>query len=532
MIILFPGRHHLLTDFQFKYLFQLIQSGLSGLKDLNHQPYKSDNIDAIVFAVTSSNHSNTRRNPVPFYQRVIALTDFSSQLPVPCYIYGIDDVGAIDDFAEYTVKRIEHDSNGKLKLTPENTAVLCSTPVLQMYEKLGFQILPCELENKTDWKYRARLPWEWVEYASMQTFDIKQDTELIQNMHIASYKLWQRYHIFEKVKILFHDKMIGEDGDITSTRDYNTYVRQMDEIAELKFSETFPFIRSGRIGDIGCAVGSWIKLAAASPSLSESDFYGIEIARHLYYICNQRKENGDFHNAYVFFSQKNAVTGLVFNENSMNTIHTSSLTHEIESYGSREELLMFIKNRYKELISGGVWINRDVVGPPNKHETVYLWLSSDDGISINKPVNLSSQKNTESYLSSLSTFSRFIQFAQDFRKNEGYSVSYEIVKINEKNYIKARLLDVCEFLSKKDYTDNWESEMHETFCFFSFNDWLETAKNTGFTILPDSQEYLNEWIVENRYKGKAEIFTQNGTGELISLPFPSTHFILVLEKKV
>ena len=200
MIILFPGRHHLLTDFQFKYLFQIIQSGLSGLKDLNHQPYKSDNIDAIVFAVTSSNHSNTRRNPVPFYQRVIALTDFSSQLPVPCYIYGIDDVGAIDDFAEYTVKRIEHDSNGKLKLTPENTAVLCSTPVLQMYEKLGFQILPCELEDKTHWKYRTRLPWEWVEYASMQTFDIKHDSALIQNMHIASYKLWQRYHIFEKVK--------------------------------------------------------------------------------------------------------------------------------------------------------------------------------------------------------------------------------------------------------------------------------------------------------------------------------------------
>ena len=56
--------------------------------------------------------------------------------------------------------------------------------------------------------------------------------------------------------------MIGDDGDLTETRDYNSYVRQMDEIATLKYNETLPYIKKGRIGDIGCAVGSWIKLAS------------------------------------------------------------------------------------------------------------------------------------------------------------------------------------------------------------------------------------------------------------------------------
>ena len=58
----------------------------------------------------------------------------------------------------------------------------------------------------------------------------------------------------DKVQMLFRDKIISDDGDITTTRDYNTYVRQMDEIALLKYQETSPYIHPGRIGDIGCAV--------------------------------------------------------------------------------------------------------------------------------------------------------------------------------------------------------------------------------------------------------------------------------------
>ncbi len=182
-------------------------------------------------------------------------------------------------------------------------------------------------------------------------------------MHASSVELWERYRLANKVQLLFRDKMISDDGDITNTRDYNTYVRQMDTIAALKYEETSAYIQPGRIGDIGCAVGSWIRLACNDVRLRESDFYGIEVARHLFDICQQRKHNGEFSNPFVFFSQRNAVTGLVFDRASMNTIHTSSLTHEIESYGSRAELLQFIANRYEELVPGGVWVNRDVVGP-------------------------------------------------------------------------------------------------------------------------------------------------------------------------
>ena len=51
--LLLPGRYHLLTHFQAGYLRGLAEDGGS----------------TIVWPVTSANHGNTRRNPVPYHRR-------------------------------------------------------------------------------------------------------------------------------------------------------------------------------------------------------------------------------------------------------------------------------------------------------------------------------------------------------------------------------------------------------------------------------------------------------------------------------
>jgi hypothetical protein len=530
MYLLFPGRHQLLTNFQFTYLHELIYRGLGNAIDVDGKRIDShEKIEAIIFAVTSANHSNTRRNPLPFYLRALALQEFSRELPVPSYIYGVDDVGNMHGFASYTLKRVQHESEGRFALNPSNTIVLCSTPVLNLYEELGFRILPCELTDRKVWKHQSLLPWDIVEKVAAQDL-WSNDPEIISNIHPSSRELWEKYQLDKKVKLLFRDRMISDDGDITTTRDYNTYVRQMDEIAELKFDETAPYIRPGRVGDIGCAVGSWIKLACRDDRFRESDFYGIEVARHLFDICQQRKHNGEFTNPFVFFSQRNAVTGLAFDAHSMNTIHTSSLTHEIESYGSREELLQFIKNRFNELANGGVWINRDVVGPENKEQTILMKLATTDGRNTDYDKTHSTREALRYYLKGLSTYGRFLRFANDFRRKEGYHLTYTEVKIDRTNFIQLKLSDACEFMSRKDYLDNWESEMHETFCFWDFNEWKKNLEAAGFTISPESKAYTNTWIVENRLKGKAELFSyQNNV--LMPLDYPVSHMILLGEKK-
>ncbi|WP_079686496.1 class I SAM-dependent methyltransferase [Ohtaekwangia koreensis] len=529
MILLFPGRHQLLTNFQFQYIADLLSKG-EPTKDIDGNIVQTSGvIDALVFAVTSANHSNTRRNPLPFYLRALAIQEFADRFHIPAYIYGIDDVGNLGSFASYTIKRIRHESEGMFDLTPANTLVLCSTPVLEMYKTLGFTILPAELTDRTTWKHSTRLPWDIVETIAG---DDRWETnlEVHQYMHSSSFDVWKKYKLASKVQLLFKDRMISEDGDITGTRDYNTYVRQMDTIAELKYTETASYIRPGRIGDIGCAVGSWIKLACRDERLRESDFYGIEVARHLFDICQQRKHNGEFKNPFVFFSQRNAVTGLVFDKESMNTIHTSSLTHEIESYGSRQDLLAFIKNRFEELTHGGVWINRDVVGPENKYTRVLMHLAKNDGIHSDVDKTFSTREELAHHLNGLSTYGRFLRFAKDFRKHEGYTLEYRMRELEGKELVELSLSDACEFMSRKDYTDNWESEMHETFTFWSIEEWKGELEKAGFIVRPESQAYTNAWIVDNRLVGKAELFEEE-SGALKRLPYPVTNMIVIAEKQ-
>ena len=528
MHLLFPGRHQLLTNFQYQYLHDLVSSPKKCC-GLNGNPLPENlKIDALIFAVTSANHSNTRRNPLAFYLRALAIQEFALELPVPSYIYGVDDVGNLDNFASYTLKRIKHESEGLFDLNPSNTLVVCSTPVLTMYERLGFQILPAELTNRERWEYSAALPWDLVERIAL-TENGRMDDELLAIVHPSSRVLFEKYRLAEKVALLFKDKMISDDGDITTTRDYNTYVRQMDEIADLKFAETQLYIRPGRIGDIGCAVGSWIRLACREERFRESDFYGIEVARQLFDICTQRKHNGEFENPFVFFAQRNAVTGLVFEPNSMNTIHTSSLTHEIESYGSRADLLRFIQNRYSELANGGIWINRDVVGPADKDKVVLMKLNQADGRNDDYDRTLTGRDALCDYLEGLSTYARFLRFAMDFRRAEGYRLSYKLIVVDEEPYVELTLREACEFMSRKDYTSNWQSEMHETFCFWDFDEWKAVLAETGFRILQESRAYTNEWIVDNRLKGKVELFERR-RGHLARLDYPVTNVILLAEK--
>ncbi|AFD09111.1 class I SAM-dependent methyltransferase [Solitalea canadensis] len=529
MHLLFPGRHHLLTDFQFKYLNQLIQTELLNVSDVEGNSLQQSKVESVIFAVTSANHSNTRRNPLPFYLRALAIEDFARDLNVPVYIFGIDDVGKLEDFASYTIKKIKHESDGLLNLNATNCAVICSTPVMQMYQQHGFRILPAELNVQSN-SFDAEQPWDLVEHIA-KTPEWSADGFTLNKVHTSSYKIWKRYQLGSKVQLLFNDHIIGEDGDLTATRDYNSYVRQMDEIAEMKYHDTSEYIRQGRIGDIGCAVGSWIKLASKDERFRESDFFGIEVSRHLFDICQQRKHNGEFANPYVFFAQKNAVTGLVFEENSMNCIFTSSLTHEIESYGGRQDLLNFISNRFSELAPSGVWVNRDVVGPENGDKIVYLKLNKQDGVNENSDGDFATRNELTVYLDGLSTYGRFLRFAVDFRKKEGYKLEYKEEIINDESYIKLSLSDACEFMSRKDYTDNWESEMHETFTFWSFEDWKSHLEEVGFTVMPTSSAYTNDWIVQNRLIGKCELFEMGGD-TLKPMNYPVTNMLMIAEKKI
>jgi len=533
--LLFPGRHHLLTNFQLEYLTLATQGDPRELLDVDGRPVElAEPFDAVIWAVTSANHANTRRNPLPAHRREAAIEELADQLDVPSFVFMIDDVGSTGRFAEYVLKKIEVDSRRRFCLTPENCVVACSTPaVIEQYERLGFRILPVELVDRGAVTMSHSTPWQLLEHlvsVGLAGRDWRADPEFVSKVARATRRIYEKYLYGDLIIDLHRRPLLTDDGDLTETRDYNTYVRAFDNGAARKCELVRDLIRPGRIVDVGCCTGALIAELTREDRLRESDFYGIEVARALYAECLHRKEQRLFANENVFFYQCDFSAAPVFADHSVNTFLTFSLTHEVESYAGREALLRFIDLLKVQLATGGRWINVDVIGPEEKDAPILLWLHREDGRNDDWDREFGPRERTafQAYLAGLSTSARFLRFARDFRREEGYQMPFAMEKHGGKDYAAVRLADACEFLSKKDYTDNWQSEMHETFCHWSFADWQAAVTRAGLRVMPGSKAFTNPWLVENRYRGKAELFDRTPQG-LNPREYEVTNMVLAVQ---
>ncbi len=531
--LLLPGRHHLLTNFQLHYLTLVTSGNPAALRDVAGQPLGlSDRLDTLVWAITSANHSNTRRNPLPAHRREAAIEELSTQLDATSYTFLIDDVGHTDRFAHYVLKKIDVDSLGRFRLAPADTVVATSTPeVVEQYLRLGFRVLPVELQDRQGPTFVEPPPWavlETIVASALRGGDWRTDETFLTKVTRATRRLYLKYGYGDLLVELHRQPALTPDGDLTATRDYNVYVRAFDAGAERKYELIKDHVRPGRIVDVGCCTGALLQQLTRDDRLRESDFYGVELARPLYEECVHRKQQGAFASENVFFYQRDVVGGALFSPSSVHTFLTFSLTHELESYQGRPALERFIGAIREQLTLGGRWLNADVVGPEDKEEDTYLLLATADGHDDEPGIVLdpNDRLRYREYLAGLSTRGRFQRFQHDFRHQEGQRLIWR----EEQGYVVLRLQDACEFLSKKDYVDNWFSEMHETFCFWSFSEWCAALERAGLTVHPASRAFTNPWIVEHRYEGKATLF-RKGPGGLERMPYPVTNMLLVAEKR-
>ncbi len=158
----------------------------------------------------------------------------------------------------------------------------------------------------------------------------------------------------------------------------------------------------------------------------------------------------------------------VFPPRSIDTTLTLALTHEIWSYadGSRPETVQrFADALFAHTAPGGVWINSDVCGPGEPERTVVLELDDSDGVNPDDAGRAGvAGRSPAAYVGRLSTRARFFQFAQDFRRNASVPFEYAV----RGDELVLRLADAMDFLTRKDYVDNWLSETHEQFCGLDF----------------------------------------------------------------
>jgi len=492
--MLFPGRHHMLTKFQYSYLRSIIDRGINGEK-----------VDRIIFAITSSDHANTRRNPIPLYLRVLAIEKFSRDLPCEVKIYPIPDVKQTKKFAEYILHQIEY--QGGEKLTSKNTILACSTPpVINLFKKLKFDNLPVELLDAKKDKYSNLRPYEVVDLLVKAGKNWRTDLKWKEFASQATQDVYLEYNLGDSILELFKDSLINEDADLTDTRDYNSYARGMDQNIEFKFNDIKPFVIQGKIIDAGCGTGALIW--HLSKYFEESDVIGIEATRKFYEYCKLQQ----YPNPFVYFYRRN-ILDQNFKKNTINTFIYSSVLHEIYSYINKEALRKVLRNTYNQLAPGGRIVIRDVVGPEKGKEKVLLELNEKDGKNLGD-------------IKSLSTYAKFHRFVKDFIPRK---IKFREKKINGKKLIETTLSDAYEFMSKMSYTDNWQSEMHEEFGFWNFSDWKKELKKIGFEIVAGSHPFKSNYIIEKMYNGKITIFKQKGK-DLTIVNYPPTNIILAGEK--
>ncbi len=543
--LLFPGRHLLHTTFQEQYLRRVLGTPLDGLSFLaGPRPAGTAPIDQIVFAITSSNQQHSRYNPIPFHVRAIGVDRFARALEltfgVRYRLVGIPHYPPTPRFAAIVLKEIAQQTEGALRLAPDDCVVMSSTAgVSELFQALGFAVLPAEAGEPEE--ARPPVPTDVVRRLA-ETADWQHDPALRRLLAAATFDLWQDFpHIPRRVRRLWRDPLLTDAGGLTESRDYDVYLVRMAnrDIMRLKYEDVRPAILPGKIVDEGCADGALLALVARD--FPDSDLIGIEIAGELIARCLERQRAGAYGGTFVHFHQRN-VTEPIFEDDSIDTTLCHSTLHELWSYGDGEPAVRaYLAYKHAQTRPGGRLIIRDVVGPEDKEQVVWLWLNQENGEDREIFAHVPERQALARHLAGLSTCGRFQRFARDFlaarRRGAPPPIAYRLETRQGRRYAVLRLKDAAEFISKMSYLDNWESEMNEEFAFWSFSEWKAALSAAGFRVLENpnapetgSRAYLNPWLVANRYEGQVAFFREADDGRLEPLPYPVSNVVLVADK--
>jgi hypothetical protein len=168
-----------------------------------------------------------------------------------------------------------------------------------------------------------------------------------------------------------------------------------------------------------------------------------------------------------------------------------------------------------QLKTGGVIIVRDFVIPHGPVQ-VYLDLPETDGAE--------SGAKTE-----LSTAALFEVFAETWRSsvNPDGPVPFTWSKSSRDGFrrIQLTLRAAAEFVLRKDYRADWDTEVLEEYTYLSQAQFEEAFRARGLRIVT-SRPLWNPWIVQNRFENKFYLSDLNDR----PLPYPPTNYLIVGEK--
>jgi len=265
----------------------------------------------------------------------------------------------------------------------------------------------------------------------------------------------------------------------------------------------------GRIADMGSGSGrGTYDLASLYDGL---ELIGVDINPVSVELSNEKFKRPNLSYCVGDISQ------MVFPENSLDGILDSSVLHHVTSFNDFDvkRVLQTFDNQVAQLKPGGVIIIRDFVIPDGP-EQVYLDLPETDGVSSGN-------------YKELSTAAVFEIFATTWRSSVNPDGPLAFVRTQSPRQgfvrIQLSLRSAAEFVLRKDYRADWDTEVLEEYTYLTQAQFEEAFRARGLRIVT-SRPLWNPWIVQNRFEDKFYLSNLDNR----PLPYPPTNYLIVGEK--
>jgi SAM-dependent methyltransferase len=284
-------------------------------------------------------------------------------------------------------------------------------------------------------------------------------------------------------------------GDLDA---YARYLASMDAAMRQKVALTAAHLPcQGRVADMGMGSGSGSEaLAALYPRLMvegvDVNPTMVEAARNQYQRPNLQFRVGD-------------IARPCFPPASLDGIVNSSVLHHVTSYNGYRysEAARALQSQVDQLALGGTLVVRDFLAP--EPGPIQLRLAPQWG-------------------------ELWTKFSQQFRylhppEQRGFGFEDMGTDVHGWRSFRVERRYAVEFVLRKDYQQDWESEILEEYTYFTQFEFEEQFRRLGLRVLV-STPLLNPWIVQNRFEGQFEF--RDLQGKL--LDWPPTNYLIVGEK--
>lgn len=260
-----------------------------------------------------------------------------------------------------------------------------------------------------------------------------------------------------------------------------------------------------KIVDMGCGTGEvTYALAQLNPRQAfigiDRDKEAIEMARRLFRLPN-----------LTFMHSE--IAQLDIEDETIDGMINSNVLHHVYSWAGFDttEVSSLLERQVRKLKTGGIMLVRD-----------YMLPSVNDYVLLELP-DRKSEGVGYAHMSDVDLLISFSQTARPMISGcEGFFINELPPRRPDTRLFRLPHKWAVEFIHRKESRDRWEKELRKEYTFFSYNDFRREFASLGMRMVY-SAPYWNPWVMRNSFKGKFQMYREDGT---VLSPPPTNYFIV------